>query len=80
MFNNSMNNRKPTYMWKLNNTLLSDILVKGEIRKKLKTFLCLMKMKPRQTKLMGHNKSSPERKFIVLSVSKRNLREHTLAA
>jgi hypothetical protein len=34
---NNINNRKPTYMWKLNNTLLSDNLVKEEI-KKLKTF------------------------------------------
>jgi hypothetical protein len=37
IFNNNINNRKPTYMWKLNNTLLTDNLVKKEI-KKLKTF------------------------------------------
>jgi hypothetical protein len=35
--NNSINNRKPTFTWKLNNTLLNDTLVKEEI-KKLKTF------------------------------------------
>jgi hypothetical protein len=34
IFNNSINNRKPIYMWKLNNTQLN--LVKEEI-KKLKT-------------------------------------------
>jgi hypothetical protein len=37
IFNNSINNRNPTFMWKLNNTLLNDNLVKEEI-KKLKTF------------------------------------------
>jgi hypothetical protein len=35
---NNINNRKPTYTWKLNNTLLNDNLVKEEIKKKLKTF------------------------------------------
>jgi hypothetical protein len=34
IFNNSINNRKPTFTWKLNNTLLNDNLVKEEIRKK----------------------------------------------
>jgi hypothetical protein len=29
-FNNSINNRKPTFMWKLNNTLLNDTSVKEE--------------------------------------------------
>ena len=33
IFNNSINNRKPTFMWKLNNTLLNDTLVKDEIKK-----------------------------------------------
>jgi exonuclease III len=30
IFNNKINNRKPTFMWKLNNTLLNDTLVKKE--------------------------------------------------
>jgi hypothetical protein len=39
IFNNNINNRKPTFMWKLNNTLLNDNLVKEEIfKKELKTF------------------------------------------
>jgi hypothetical protein len=38
IFNNNINNRKPTFTWKLNNTLLNNSLVKNEI-KKLKTFL-----------------------------------------
>jgi hypothetical protein len=37
IFNNNINNRKPTYTWKLNNTLFNDNLVKEEI-KTLKTF------------------------------------------
>jgi hypothetical protein len=43
-FNNNKNNRKPTYLWKLNNSPLSDNLVRGEINK-LKVFWNLMKMK-----------------------------------
>jgi hypothetical protein len=39
MFNNNINNRKPTFTWKLNNTLFNDNLVKEEIKKKIKDFL-----------------------------------------
>jgi hypothetical protein len=38
IFNNSINNRKPTLMWKLN-TLLNDNMVKEEIKKEIKDFL-----------------------------------------
>ena len=38
-FNNSIKNRKPTFMWKLNNTLLNDTLVKKEIKKEIKDLL-----------------------------------------
>jgi hypothetical protein len=38
-FNNNINNRKPTFTWKLNNTLLNDALVKEEIKKEIKDFL-----------------------------------------
>jgi hypothetical protein len=38
-FNNSINNRKPTFMWKLNNTLLNDTLIKKEMKNKIKDFL-----------------------------------------
>jgi exonuclease III len=38
IFNNIVNYRKPTFMWKLNKTLLNDTLVKEGIKKKLKTF------------------------------------------
>ena len=43
-FNNIKNYRKPTYTWKLNNSLLSDNLVREEIKKKKKTSWNLMKM------------------------------------
>jgi hypothetical protein len=39
VFNNNTNNRKPTYTWKLNNTLLNDNLVKEEIKKEIKDIL-----------------------------------------
>jgi hypothetical protein len=38
VFDKNKNNRKPTYIWKLNNTQLNDELVKEEI-KKMKDFL-----------------------------------------
>jgi hypothetical protein len=37
--NNTINNRKPTCTQKLNNTLLSDKLVKEEVKKEIKDFL-----------------------------------------
>jgi hypothetical protein len=37
--NNNINNRKPTYTWKVNNTLLNYNLVKEEINKEIKDFL-----------------------------------------
>jgi hypothetical protein len=39
MFNNNINNRKPTFTWKLNNNLLNDKLIKKEIKKEIKDFL-----------------------------------------
>jgi hypothetical protein len=38
IFNNSINNRKPTFTWKLSNILLNDNLVKKEIKKEIKDF------------------------------------------
>jgi hypothetical protein len=38
-FNNNINKRKPTFTWKLNNTLLNDSLVKDEIKKEIKDCL-----------------------------------------
>jgi hypothetical protein len=39
IFNNKINNRKPTFRWKLKNTLLNDNLVKEGIKKEIKDFL-----------------------------------------
>jgi hypothetical protein len=39
VFNNSKNNRKPTYMWKLKNSLHNENLVREEIKKEIKDFL-----------------------------------------
>ena len=39
VFNNNKNNKKPTYTWKLINALLSDNMVKEEIKKEIKNFL-----------------------------------------
>ena len=39
VFNNKKNNRKPTYTWKLNSTLLNNNLVKEEINTEIKDFL-----------------------------------------
>ena len=39
VFNNNKNNRKATYTWKLNNTILSDNFVKEEIKEEIKDFL-----------------------------------------
>jgi hypothetical protein len=39
VFNNSKNYRKPSYTWKLNNSFLSDNLVREEIMKEIKDFL-----------------------------------------
>jgi hypothetical protein len=39
VFNNNKNNRKSTYPWKLNNTLLNDNSAKEEIQREIKDFL-----------------------------------------
>jgi exonuclease III len=38
IFNNNINNRKPTFTRKLNNTILNDSLIKEEIKKENKDF------------------------------------------
>jgi hypothetical protein len=39
IFNNKINNRKPTFTWKLNNTLLNDTLFQEGVNKEIKAFL-----------------------------------------
>ena len=38
-FNNIINTRKSTHSWKLNNSLLSDLWVREEIKEEIKDFL-----------------------------------------
>ena len=46
IFNNKINNGKPTFTRKMNNTLLNDTLVKEGIKREIKNVLEIMKMKP----------------------------------
>ena len=52
-FNNKINNRKPTYSWKLNNSLLNDNLAREEIKKEIKDLLESMKMKAQHSQMYG---------------------------
>ena len=49
IFNSNKNNRKSTYTWKLNNALLNETLVKEKIRKEIRLFRMLLKMKIQHT-------------------------------
>jgi hypothetical protein len=78
VFNNNKNNRKPTYTWKLNNTLLSDNLVKEEIRKEIKDFLEFNENEATTyPNLWDTIKAVLIEKLIALSAFKRNWRKHT---
>jgi hypothetical protein len=39
IFNKNINNRKPTFTWKMNNIRLNDTLIKEGIKKEIKDFL-----------------------------------------
>jgi hypothetical protein len=82
IFNNNINNRKPTFMWKLNNTLLNDSLVKKGIKKVIKYFLEFNENEATTyPNLWDTMKAFLRAKLIALSTSKKkNWREHTLAA
>jgi hypothetical protein len=71
--NNNINNRKPTFTWKLTNTLLNDTLVKEGIKKEIKEFLEFNENEsttyPNSWDTM---KACLRRKLIALSASKRN--------
>jgi hypothetical protein len=74
IFNNSINNRKPTYTWKLNNTLLSDNLVKEEIKKEIKDFLEFNENQaPTYPNLWDTMKAVLRGKLIALSAAEKNL-------
>jgi hypothetical protein len=78
-FNNSINKRKPTFMWKLNNTLINDALVKEGIKKEIKDFLEFHENEATTyPKLRDTMKASVRGNPIALSASKKKLeRAHT---
>jgi hypothetical protein len=74
IFNNNVNNRKPTFTWKLNNTLLNDSLVKEEIKKEIKDFLEFNENEATTyPNLWDTMKAVPRGKLIALSASKKKL-------
>jgi hypothetical protein len=75
MFNNSINNGKPTFMWKLNNTLLNGTLVKEEIKKEIKDFLEFNENEATTyPNLWDTMKAVLKGKLIALSASKKKLK------
>jgi len=80
VFNNNKNKRKPTYIWKLNNMLPNDNLVKEEIKKEIKDFLSFTDYEgTTYPNLWDQMKAVLNGKLIALSASKKKL-EHTLPA
>ena len=74
VFNSNKINRKPTYTWKPNNTLLNDTLVKEEIKKEIKDFLEFNENKgTTYTNLWNMMKAVLRGKLISLSASKKKL-------
>jgi hypothetical protein len=74
IFNNNIDNRKPTFTWKLNNTLLNDTLFKEEIKKEIKDFLEFKENEATTyPNLWDRRKAILRGKFIALSTSKKKL-------
>jgi Rps23 Pro-64 3,4-dihydroxylase Tpa1-like proline 4-hydroxylase len=74
IFNNNINNRKPTYTWKLNNNLLNDNLVKEEIKKEIKDFLAFNENEATTyPNLWDTMKAILSGKLLALSASNKNL-------
>jgi hypothetical protein len=82
IFNIKINNREPTFTWKLNNTLLNDTLVKEGIIKEIKDFVEFNENEATTyPNLWDTMKAFLRGKQIALSASKKKLeRTHTLAA
>jgi hypothetical protein len=79
VFNNNINNGKPTFTWKLNNMLLNDTLIKEGIKKEIKDFLEFNENKATTyPNLWDTTKAFRRGKLISLSASKKKLkRAHT---
>jgi hypothetical protein len=78
IFNNNIKNRKPTFTWKLNYTLLNENLVKEEIKKAIKDFLEVNENEvTTYPKLWDTIKAILTGKLIALSATKKETREST---
>jgi hypothetical protein len=79
IFKNNINNRKPAFMLKLNNTLVNDGLVKEGIKKEIKDFLEFNENEATTyPNLCDTMKSFLRRKLIAHSASKKKLeKSHT---
>jgi hypothetical protein len=79
IFNNNIINRKPTFTWKLNNTLLNDTLVKEGEKKEIKDILEFNENEAKTyPNLRDTMKAFLRGKLIALTVSKKKLeRAHT---
>ena len=79
VLHNNINNRKPTYTWKLNNTVLQDNLVKIKVKKEIKSFLEFIGNEATtNSNLWDTMKAVLRGKLIALSVCKKKLeRAHT---
>jgi hypothetical protein len=78
IFNSKINNRKSIFMWKLNNTLLNDNLVKEGIKKEIKDFSEFNENEATTyPKIWDTMKAFLRGKLIDLSASKKKTREST---
>jgi hypothetical protein len=74
VFNNNKNNRKPVCIWKLNNALFNDNLVKEETNKEIKDILNFYENEgTTYQNLWDTMKEVLKGKHIALSASKKNL-------